>query len=159
MQTYFPDIDESWDSVWYPSRNGENIEHLHDRMAGFLDTFLPEVERRLPVDKHARILLVSHAAPIIALTRHISGSKDLPFRPGCCSLTEVIPKNGGWEVVALGGGAHLSAASMDWRQWGFEDLESDYGKVNNPFFCAPRMFCLCRESLLLRIIPTCRKFR
>jgi len=131
VRTYFPEIDDLWVSVWYPSRNGENTEHLHNRMVGFTDVFLSEVEQRLPVEKHARILFVSHAAPIVALARSLVGDKDLPFRPGCCSLTEIVPKDGGWAVAVLGGGAHLSETSKDWRPWGFVDLESNYGK-NHP---------------------------
>jgi len=129
LKGYFPEIDDTWAPVWLPSRNGENIELLHDRMAGFTETFIPEVERRLPEEKHARILLISHAAPIIGLARHLLGDRELPLRPGCCSLTEAVPKkDGGWTATALGDGTHLSEAMSDWRQWGFEDYVKGYGK-------------------------------
>jgi hypothetical protein len=72
------------------------------------------LERRLPAEKHARILLISHAAPITGAVRHLLGDRELPFRPGCCSLTEIVPeKDGGWEAKTLGGGAHLNEALSD----------------------------------------------
>lgn len=131
LQTWFPQIDQTWPSVWQLSRNGENVELLHNRMADFAKVFLPEVERRLPPEQHTRILLVTHAAPIIGFVRHLVGDRNLSVRPGCCSLTELVPKmDGGWAVTVLADGAHLSAASrVDWRQWGFEDHGCDYGKV------------------------------
>lgn len=132
LQTWFPEINPVWSSIWQPSRNGENVELLHNRMSDFGKVFLPEVTSRLPLEQHARILLVSHAAPIIALVRHLADDQILSVRPGCCSLTELVPDvEAGWAVTMLVDGAHLSVASQaDWRQWGFEDHGEDYGKVN-----------------------------
>lgn len=114
------------------------MEEIHDRVDGFLETLIPEIHRRYP-GKHTRILLVSHAATIIALTRGLLGDRSLPMRPGCCSLTEVTRKEGaekvvgGWAPERLADGAHLSKGST--RDWGFEDVEIDKGKV-----------CLCSIS-------------
>jgi transcription factor C subunit 7 len=153
LQGYFPEVVDTWAPVWFPSRNGENIEQLHHRMAEFMEAFLLEIKRRLPAEKHTRILLISHAAPTVGLVRHLLGDRELPFRPGCCSLTEIVPeKDGGWEAKILGGGAHLSEALSDWRQWGFEDLEADVGYT----LFAPSISCLCC-ILTYRIIPTSRK--
>lgn len=107
-------------------------------MMGFADVFLPQVEARLLPAQHARILLVSHAAPIIGLVRHLVNDRQLSIRPGCCSLTELMPKpDGEWAVEVLTGGAHLSEASrVDWHQWGFENHGADYGKVPR-YFNAP----------------------
>ena len=156
LQGYFPEVADTWAPVWFPSRNGENIEQLHHRMAEFMEAFLLEVKRRLPAGKHTRILLISHTAPTVGLVRHLLGDRELPFRPGCCSLTEIVPKkDGGWEAKMLGSGAHLSEALSDWRQWGFEDLEADYGKVACALF-APSISCLCC-ILAYRTIPRSRK--
>jgi transcription factor C subunit 7 len=131
MQRHFPEVEDTWAPVWFPSRNGENIEQIHNRMSGFMEAFLPEVERRLPAEKHARILLISHAAPIIGIVRHLLRDREHPFRPGCCSLTEIDQKkDGGWEAKTLGGGTHLTEVLSDWRQWGFENLGAGYGKVS-----------------------------
>ncbi|KAJ6610044.1 histidine phosphatase superfamily [Mycena sp. CBHHK59/15] len=131
---YFPtEIDpDAWASVWYPSRKGEDVQKVHARVGAFLDVFVPEVERRFP-GAHRRILLVSHAATIIALARELLGDRALPLRVGCCSLTEVarrrdvIPILGGWNAKRLADGAHLSEGSS--RQWGFEDIEISNGEV------------------------------
>lgn len=135
LKTYFPEIDPFWSSVYYPTRKGETFDEVHDRVGGTLEALLPTVERRLP-SKHSRILLVSHAATVIALSRQLLGDRGLPLRIGCCSLTDVIRKDntpeevlGAWTAVALGKGDHLAGGAT--RDWGFEDaLINDEGEVS-----------------------------
>ncbi|KAI0307729.1 histidine phosphatase superfamily [Multifurca ochricompacta] len=137
LKTHFPEIDDSWSSVWYPSRKGEDVEGVHDRLAGFLTVFVPEVQRRF-AGVHKRILLVSHAATVIALTRELVGNRSLSFRAACCSLTTLDRKVGGsaqrtvagdWTVRVLGDGSHLKDGPQ--RDWGFEDIEIADGEVVN----------------------------
>jgi hypothetical protein len=69
-------------------------------------------------------------------SHYILRDPELKFRPGCTSLTEVIPgKDGRWDAKMLRGSAHLTETLSDWRQWGFADLEADYDKVSlrNPY--------------------------
>lgn len=75
LQGYFPEIDDTWAPVWFPSHNGENVEQPHNRMAGLMEAFLCEVWYRLPAEEHARILFISHAAPAVALHSKRSGAK------------------------------------------------------------------------------------
>jgi transcription factor C subunit 7 len=123
---------DAWTSVWYPSRKGEDVPEVHERVASFLDVFVPEVERKFP-NKHQRILLVSHAATIIALARVLVGTRELPLRVGCCSLTEVVRKRdvipilGGWDLLRAADGKHLKDGTS--REWGFEDIEISNGQV------------------------------
>ncbi|KIM85269.1 hypothetical protein PILCRDRAFT_817269 [Piloderma croceum F 1598] len=131
LKAFFPEIDDSWSSLWYPSRKGENVLEIHDRSAGFLEVFVPEVERRMPTT-HSRILLVAHAAPIAALTRELLGDRNLPLQVGCCTLTDVKRKSGakvlgGWTAKALASGDHLSQGVQ--RAWGFQDVEIADAKV------------------------------
>ncbi|KAJ3479925.1 hypothetical protein NLI96_g8707 [Meripilus lineatus] len=104
LRSWFSDIDPSWSSVFYPSRKGEDVTAVHDRAAGVLETLVSEVRRRFP-GEHERILLISHAATIIALTRELLGDRDLPLRVGCCSVTHMVKKPEvkkilpGWEPV------------------------------------------------------------
>jgi len=130
LKAYFPEIDDSWSSVWYPSRKGENVVALHDRLAGFLTVLIPEVQRRF-AGVHKRILLVSHAATVIALARELVNNRDLSFRAACCSLTildhnDVVAGDsarpaiiGDWTARLLGGGEHLKDGLQ--RAWGFMD--------------------------------------
>lgn len=134
LRAYFPEVDDSWSSIWYPSRKGEDVEQCHSRCNAFLGALVPEVERRFG-DKHQRILLVSHAATIAALTRELVGNRDLPVRVGCCSLTEMHRSKGAtdvvgqWEAKRLADGSHLREGAS--RDWGFEDVQIAEGKVNN----------------------------
>lgn len=112
---------------------------LHDRAAGCLTVLVPEVQRRF-AGAHKRILLVSHAATIIALARELVGDRDLSYRAACCSLT-VLDRNrdaaattargavvGGWTAILLGGGEHLKDGLQ--RAWGFPDVPIADGKVS-----------------------------
>jgi len=141
LQAYFPEIDDSWSSVWYPSRKGETVPALHDRLAGFLGVFVPEVHRRF-AGVHKRILVLSHAATVLALAHELVGDRELSFRAACCSLTVVDRKDAGaeaagdraarrtdWTARLLGDGGHLKEGPQ--RAWGFEDVRIKDGEVVN----------------------------
>ncbi|ETW87257.1 hypothetical protein HETIRDRAFT_437817 [Heterobasidion irregulare TC 32-1] len=141
LRAHFPEIDpDAWASVWYPPRAGEDVQQVHDRAAGFVSAFVPEVPRRLTHNGGggpARVLLVSHAATVIALARALVGDRALPLRIACCSLTRVErkagvvdgvqPIEGAWEARLLGDGSHLKDGNQ--RDWGFEDIEIADGQV------------------------------
>ena len=133
LQNFFGEIDPSWSSIWYPSRKGEDVDECHDRTAGVLEALVPEVERRYG-GKHKRILLVSHAATIIALNRALAGDRTIPMRIGCCSLSEFQRTQPGekalesWKLLRLGDGSHMKEGST--RDWGFEDIVIADGKVS-----------------------------
>lgn len=132
LKAYFPEIDDSWSSVWYPSRKGEDTDALHDRLAGLLDAFIPEVQRHF-VGVHKRILLVGHAATVVALARELVGDRSLSFKAACCSLTILDRKGavagvGGWTAKLLGDGGHLKEGLQ--RAWGFEDAAIEKGVVS-----------------------------
>jgi transcription factor C subunit 7 len=126
--------------VWYPSRLGEDFAALHDRIAGFVTVFVPEVQRRFS-GKHKRILLVGHAATVIALARELVGDRALSFRAACCSITvldhkvaavaerDMVPPavDGSWTVRLLADGSHLKDGLQ--RTWGFEDAVLLDGEV------------------------------
>ncbi|KAL0580407.1 C6 zinc cluster transcription factor-like protein [Marasmius crinis-equi] len=136
LVSYFPQIDPSgWSSIYYPSRKGEDVPQLHDRIGGFLKDFIPEVEKTKP--EHKRILLCSHAATVIVLARQLLGDLELPLRVATCSLTEVYRKKGaeeeevkvlgGWEAKRLAEATFLTGGIQ--RDWGLEDIVMDHGKV------------------------------
>jgi transcription factor C subunit 7 len=107
---------------------------VHKRAAGVLNALVPEAERRFK-DAHKRILLITHAATAIALTRMLVGDREMPLRIACCSLTTLQRKEGhhdgenfgAWEAKGLGSGAYLKDGPL--RDWGFEDIEIADGKV------------------------------
>ncbi|KII93515.1 hypothetical protein PLICRDRAFT_673492 [Plicaturopsis crispa FD-325 SS-3] len=132
LQAYFPEIDDTWSSVFYPPRTGEDVTEVHDRASAFLGALIPETERRFSPN---RVLLVSHAATIITLIRDLAGNRDLPVRVGCCSLTKATRKAdaagvaSAWNLELVADGAHLSGGAS--RDWGFEDIEISNGQVVN----------------------------
>ncbi len=148
LKAYVPEIDDSWSSVWYPSRKGEDATALHDRLAGFLTVLIPEVQRRF--DRvHKRILLVGHAATVVALAHELVGDRELSFQAACCSLTVLDRKDaiagdssrpvviGDWTPRILGDGGHLKDGPQ--RAWGFMDAAITDGVsviiIANSFRC------------------------
>ena len=125
--------------MWYPSRKGEDLVALHDRLAGFLSVLIPEVQRRF-AGVHKRIVLVTHAATVAALARELIGDRNLSFRVACCSLTVLDRKDGvsgesakrtaigNWKVRLLGDGRHLKDGPQ--RAWGFMDAAISDGEVS-----------------------------
>ncbi|KAJ3552175.1 hypothetical protein NP233_g12942 [Leucocoprinus birnbaumii] len=141
LRSYIAEIDPQWSSVWYPSQKGEGVSEVHDRTDGFLEVFIPALERIFN-GKHQRILLCSHAATVITLVRSLIGDRDLPLRVGCCSLSELdlVPHQNGsvlngnenkaigtWKAIKLADGSHLEQGAS--REWGFEHIEIEAGKV------------------------------
>jgi transcription factor C subunit 7 len=131
-------IDAAWRPTWVPSRKGESVEELHNRCQGFLRTFIPRTEQ-LHGGRHKAILLVSHAATAIALTREFVGDRNLSMRVACCSLTTLIrpPEDcaqavGVWQSRGLATGDFLRGGLE--RSWGFEDVELDDHQVRCYFF-------------------------
>ena len=126
------EIDHSWDSVWLPPRKGEDVEGIHARMSDVLIRLIHQIDTRPDMCHHKNILLLSHAAPIIAMCRHLLAQPEFPLRVGCCTLSQFSRTHdvpGGkedcrWEAASLVSSAHLTdQASL--RDWGFEDIVTD----------------------------------
>lgn len=79
------------------------------------------------------------------------GDRDVNFKAGCCSISEVVRKPdvransifGAYKAVTLAGGAHLKQGSN--REWGFEHVEVDKGRVRyhlhfQQFFISAKLF-------------------
>ncbi|KAF8560396.1 phosphoglycerate mutase-like protein [Imleria badia] len=126
------EIDHSWDSVWLPPRKGEDVEGIHTRMSDFLIRLIHQIDTRSDMCHHKHVLLLSHAAPIIAMCRHLLAQPELPLRVGCCTMSEFSRKHdvpGGketsrWEAASLASSAHLTDQA-NLRDWGFEDIVTD----------------------------------
>ncbi|PPQ88632.1 hypothetical protein CVT25_010208 [Psilocybe cyanescens] len=138
LKTHFPEVDPTWNSLYYPTRKGESVDELHQRIDTFTSVFIPTIVKRLPFEHRRRLLLVTHAATTIALVRSFVGDRDLHMKVGCCSLTKLQRRSdeegvtekqvlGGWKPLALVSGEHLSGGSS--REWGFEDIEVEKGRV------------------------------
>lgn len=120
LKQYFPQISEEWSSIYFPPRKGEDVDQIHQRAHDFLRDFLPLIHDQ-------NVLLVSHAATIIALVRALVSDRQLPLRVGCCSISELSFEQDGWKALKLADASHLARGAE--REWGFEDIQVSDGKV------------------------------
>ncbi|KAG8156670.1 hypothetical protein KVR01_013461 [Diaporthe batatas] len=84
----FPAFDRSYAPAVAPSRNGESISQLHDRVASTMDALI----RRCDEAGVRAVLLCSHAATVIALGRVLTGNmpdnvETEDFRAFTCGLS------------------------------------------------------------------------
>jgi len=138
LKAHFPEIDPTWTNLFYPSRKGETIEELHNRIDTFGTAFFGSLNR-LPPEQRKRLVMVTHAATAIALVRTFVGDRDINFKAGCCSISEVVRRGdgansivGAYRPIMLASGAHLKQGSN--REWGFEHVEVDKGRVSPSSF-------------------------
>lgn len=138
LRALLPEINPSWSSVWLPPRKGEDLEGIHARMSDFLKCLIHQIDTRSDMRHHKNILLLSHAAPIIAMCRYLLAQPELRLRVGCCTLSQFSRNHDAtsgqetsrWEAVLLASSAHLTD-QVSLRDWGFEDIVTDdfTGKV------------------------------
>ncbi|KAK5664024.1 hypothetical protein OQA88_238 [Cercophora sp. LCS_1] len=89
LETHFPGIlDHEYKPYVVPNRMGEQVDELHDRLATALESVIAECDR----DGIRAVLLCSHAAPIIALGRALTGNmpEDIStedFKAFTCGLS------------------------------------------------------------------------
>lgn len=88
LETHFPSLlsnknSQSYTPILYPSTRGESISQLHDRVATTLETLIRDLDAEISAyeDAHPEesrtkkaILICSHAAPLIALGRVLTGN-------------------------------------------------------------------------------------
>lgn len=129
LKQYFPLIDPSWESIYYPDRHGETIEGVHERCDEFLSALISRIERHPTLSQHKTILLVSHAATIAAIIRSLLGNRQLPIRVGTCSLSVLErDEDAKWRARGTLAGAEFLPKGVE-RDWGFEDAEIKFGEV------------------------------
>ncbi|CAE7221129.1 unnamed protein product [Rhizoctonia solani] len=137
LKQYFPSIDPSWESIYYPDRRGETIKGVHDRCGDFLDALVARIENHPILGKHKNILLVSHAATCAALVRHLVNDRALPIRVGTCTLSILERGDSDDQWVPRGelAGADFLPGGVE-RDWGFEDaVYKDDQVIEDPGVC------------------------
>ncbi|KAA8628743.1 hypothetical protein SMACR_00073 [Sordaria macrospora] len=89
LESHFPSLlDRDYQPAVVPTRMGESVDELHDRLAVTLERLIAECDR----DGIRAVLLCSHAAPIIALGRVLTGNMPESievedFRAFTCGLS------------------------------------------------------------------------
>lgn len=126
LKGFFPRVDKNYNSLVVAGDDGEDEAELHERTKRFLNVLIEKLNKEEP--EIETILIVSHAAPRIALGRALVGDNSLDIRTGVCSLdTFEVDKEGGlcgeWKLKSSGQVDYLSEGEV--MHWGF----GEYGDV------------------------------
>lgn len=116
LESHFPSLlDHDYQPAVVPTRMGESVDELHDRLAVTLERLIAECDR----DGIRAVLLCSHAAPIIALGRVLTG--NMPenievedFRAFTCGLSVFRRRKGAASSGANGSHSVTKPASVSW---------------------------------------------
>ncbi|ODN90239.1 transcription factor C subunit 7 [Cryptococcus wingfieldii CBS 7118] len=84
---HFPpgSINPTYSSTYYPSRKGESLKELHERMEGFLNAWVGRVEGEYPEVRC--VVVFMHAASLIAFGRALTGDRGMEIVAGCASTS------------------------------------------------------------------------
>lgn len=138
LVSFFQRIDPSYAPTFLVTRKGESVQELYKRGEDFLNAFIQRIQGGAP--KHERILLVTHAATIVALSQALLGDESVgrALRVGCCTLSTFDRVQGTEEGVLLGVGAWQARGTLASaaflpngveRDWGMADIEVRNGVV------------------------------
>ncbi|ORY64275.1 histidine phosphatase superfamily [Pseudomassariella vexata] len=146
---FFPWVDDTYESRVVPDHHGERIDKLHDRIALALSTIVEDVDAEFNAagrgDDSVTLVLSTHAAPIIAMGRVLTGYmpddvNHQDFKCYTCGISKFVRRNtqaetggsehwrtnkgvaGGWDCVANSDCSHLSQGEE--RGWHFQGDET-----------------------------------
>ncbi|KAI1772383.1 phosphoglycerate mutase-like protein [Hypoxylon cercidicola] len=89
LQNHFPELDATYASTLAPSRRGESLPQLHDRIAQAIDAII----RRSDEEGRKAVLISTHAAVVIALGRVLTGQMEYDFGAFTCGLSKYRRRN------------------------------------------------------------------
>lgn len=119
VQRHFAGVSTRWTPLLYPDPRGETVRDVHERV---YECFR-RIEARLDAWGIRRVLLVSHAASIIALGRMLLSDGDVgratqPVRAGTASVSKYTRgADARWTQVYNGNTSFLPGGSE--REWDF----------------------------------------
>lgn len=123
LKKHFPHINtDHVSSIELPS-GIETVKDCHDRVRKGVERLLEKLDSG---DGPSTILLAGHAASVICAIRGLLKDERYPVRCGTCSVSKLVRKQDGWELVINGDCSHLSDGEQ--RSWTFAGDIPDYEK-------------------------------
>jgi transcription factor C subunit 7 len=133
LRTFFPFLSANYLPHITPNIRGESITHLHDRIASALESIIKDVDAEIAAqqsqgrsegDKEEYALLIcSHAAPIIAMGRVLTGfmPDDISaedFKPFTCGLSKFVRRRQNTTIPSSVSSLdpETDKATPDWRE-------------------------------------------
>lgn len=92
LKAFFPTLKEDYRSLVSVSNEGETVEEHHKRCKDVFRAVLKDIREH--GNNVKTILVVTHAAPRIALGRALAGDNSLQIRTGTCSIDKFVLKAG-----------------------------------------------------------------
>ncbi|KAK4046643.1 cTPxI [Microbotryomycetes sp. JL201] len=130
LREYVPEVDDqAHASLVYPSRKGESVDEIHDRAEAVLQQLVTKYDK---VDGVKHLVLFSHAATGIAMSRALAGDRNLDVRSATCSVSAFkrVPEEGkgsrgglgSWRRILNGETSFLSRGEE--RHWDYSYVEA-----------------------------------
>ncbi|ORY90317.1 phosphoglycerate mutase-like protein [Leucosporidium creatinivorum] len=128
LTQWFPLIDMSHQSLFYPTQKGETEDQVHERAEEVLRLLLGKLDRE---GGPKSVVLFSHAATGIAMGRALVGDREREVRSATCSVSKfrrVVGEEtardglGEWERLLNGETSFLSRGEE--RHWDFSYVEA-----------------------------------
>ncbi|EWC44418.1 hypothetical protein DRE_06786 [Drechslerella stenobrocha 248] len=85
LKTFFPILNTAYEPIITPAVRGESMAQVHDRAAYALTRLINHVDENYP--HVTAIVLVSHAATVIAVGRALVGDAGMDVGAGTCSCS------------------------------------------------------------------------
>lgn len=148
--TFFPFVDDTYESKLIPEKYGEKIIDLHDRIAKAFSLVLRDIDNEFEAQgrgsEQVTLLICGHAAPIICSGRVLTGTlpddlDDEDFKCFTCGISKFVRREpqdpeqtldrigwrghgvaGGWDCVLNSWCGHLKNGEE--RGWHFHGDES-----------------------------------
>ncbi|ORX33923.1 histidine phosphatase superfamily [Kockovaella imperatae] len=120
-------LEPRYKSTVYPSRRGEDVEELRQRIKLFLGAFIKRIESEYPDVQ--TISIIAHAATVIVMGQVLLDDETKNIKAGTASTSCYTRDNadGPWAQRLNGETSYLSGGEV--RNWSFDEVKYRDGKV------------------------------
>lgn len=128
----FPLVTDAHQSLLYPPQKGETVEDLHERAKRVLDLLIASIDAEPEETRPKAILLVSHAATLIALGRALIGDDSAHIGAATASVSRYRRTGSAWTCTHNADCSFLTnGTERDWDFSGYEVALED-GPLPDP---------------------------
>jgi len=104
LVSYFPRLQSLYEPINVPSPYGETVQDFSQRVSLVMHNIISQCDE----DNVKAIMIVGHAATVVAGVRAVMGDKHVSVNCGTCTLTVAKQNFGQWQLIENGDASFLS---------------------------------------------------